>query len=72
MYILAMVARYQPVMWGGLLGRKASSPILALIEGFLSLAERNFPTKALEILERVRVVKGSITTLDRLIVESLP
>jgi YaaC-like Protein len=72
MYILASVARYQPTLWGRLLGRQANSSVLALVEAFLSVAEHEFPRKALEILERVTVVKGSITTFDRLIVGSLP
>lgn len=71
MYVLAMVVRYQPTLWIEMTTGGRNSEILALVEAFVAYVEEAFPAKVLEGLERMRVVKGYVTTLDRLLVESL-
>jgi hypothetical protein len=71
MFILSGVVRYHPTLWIGMINRKGSSKMLALVEAFVSFAEVDFPRRALEMLKRVTIVKGCVTSLDELIVGSL-
>ncbi len=72
MFILSGVVRYHPSRWLEMIGRKRSSKVLALLEAFVSLAEVDFRARTLEMLKRVTLVKGCVSSLDELLVGSLP
>jgi hypothetical protein len=71
MFVLSGVVRYHPPLWVGMIAHRGNSKILALVEAFVSFAERDFPSRTLEMLKRVKIVKGYVTSLDELIVDSL-